>query len=160
VAGRFLLCAAAGEMAVEWGILPWAKGDALAAVKKCFDAWIENRGGTGAAEDRNIIEQVTLFLEQHGQGRFQDVSAPDAILRDRVGFRQMEGSTTMYYVLPESFRREVCKGHNATRAARVLAECGILLRGDGRNLTRYPILPGLGRQRCYALILRGDDSAE
>ena len=79
VARRFLLCAAAGEMAAEWGLLPWRKGEALQAVKTCFDAWLAIRGGSGPAEDTAILEQVKLFIEQHGASRFQDIDRPDAI---------------------------------------------------------------------------------
>ncbi len=38
-------------MASEWGLLPWGKGEALQAVKTCFEAWLALRGGSGAAED-------------------------------------------------------------------------------------------------------------
>jgi hypothetical protein len=48
---------------VDWGLLPWSKGEALDAIKKCFDAWLENRGGTGAAEDTEILK----YAEQHAK---------------------------------------------------------------------------------------------
>jgi putative DNA primase/helicase len=156
VARRFLLCAAAGEMAADWGLLPWGKGESLQAVRTCFDAWLALRGGVGAAEDAAIVEQVMFFLEQHGQSRFQDVDRPDAMCVNRVGFRQaMEGGTA-YSILPESFKAEVCKGHDAKRAAAVLLERGILLPGEGRNLMRKPSapLPGYGRKRCYVLAVK------
>jgi hypothetical protein len=62
-------------MATEWGILPWEKGEALAAAKTCFDAWLEQRGGSGVAEDSAILAQVALFVEQHGASRFQDMES-------------------------------------------------------------------------------------
>jgi putative DNA primase/helicase len=151
VARRFLLCALAGEMAAEWGLLPWGQGEALAAVKTCFDAWLARRGGVGAAEDAAIVEQVTLFLEQHGASRFQDVGNQDAVCINRVGFRRnREDGATVYYVLPESFK-EICKGHDVTRAARVLRDAGLLIP-DGKHFKgNSPNLPGLGRQKCYIL---------
>jgi putative DNA primase/helicase len=157
VAKRFLLCAVAGEMASEWGILPWAKGESLAAVKVCFAAWLAARGGEAPAEETSILEQVTLFIEQHGQSRFQDVKKPDAVCINRVGFRrEAEGGSTEYFVLPESFRSEVCKGHDATLAAKVLLERGLLLPGDSGSFTRRPSidLPGWGRKRCYSILVQ------
>ena len=153
VVRRFLLCAGAGEMAAEWGLVPWEQGTAVAAARTCFEAWLSQRGGAGAAEDRAILEAVRLFLEQHGQSRFQDVDKPDAVCVNRVGFRQADETGTTFYVLSESFRAEVCKGHNHKRAAAVLLEAGLLLKGEGRNIMRRPPmpLPGYGRARCYTL---------
>lgn len=156
VARRFLLCAAAGEMAAEWELVPWEQGAALAAARTCFEAWLAQRGGAGAAEDRAILEQVRLFLEQHGQSRFQDVDKPDAVCVNRAGFRQTDEAGTYFYVLGESFRAEVCKGLNHRRAAAVLLEAGLLLKGDSQSFTRRPPmpLPGYGRTRCYILHIK------
>lgn len=157
VTRRFLLCAAAGEMAVQWGLLPWDKREALQAVKTCFDAWVALRGGTGAAEDTAIVEQVMLFIEQHGASRFQDIDNPAATCINRVGFRRHAGDGTEFLILPESFKAELCKGHNAKRAAALLLEKGMLIPGEGRNLMRRsPVdLPGYGRKRCYTILVNG-----
>lgn len=112
VARRFALCAAAGEMSADWGLLSWGKGEALKAVKVCFDAWLSLRGGAGAAEDAAMLEQVTLFIEQHGASRFQDIDNPTATCINRVGFRRKTDTVTEFYILPESFKAEVCKGHS------------------------------------------------
>ena len=158
VALRLLLCAAAGETAAEWGILPWNKGEALQAMRTCFNAWLNERGGTGAAEDTAIIEQIMLFLEQHGQSRFQDVNNPDAICPTRAGFRQTVDNDTLYYIMPKNFKAEVCKGHDAKRAAALLLDKELLLPGDSGSCTRRPSvdLPGWGRRRCYTIVIRGD----
>jgi putative DNA primase/helicase len=158
VAKRFLLCAAAGEMAVEWGLLPWRQGEASQAVKACFDAWLDCRGGVGGAAETAIVGQVRLFIEQHGQSRFQDFEKPDSTVLNRAGFRKVENDMTVFLVLAESFK-EVCHGYDIVRAARVLRDRGILLPGDGKNLAQYRSLPGMGRQRCYALTLGGNDAS-
>ncbi|MDR1947251.1 MAG: DUF927 domain-containing protein [Desulfovibrio sp.] len=159
VARRFLLCAVAGEMAYDWGLLPWKKGEALAAVKKCFEAWLAVRGGIGAAEDDAILHQVELFIEAHGQSRFQDMDRPDAVCMGRVGFRAADIGKTTYFVLPESFKVEICKGFSPVRVAALLMHRGILLPGDSRSFTRRPPvdLPGLGRKRCYTLVYAGEN---
>jgi putative DNA primase/helicase len=155
VARRFLLCAAAGEMAVQLGLLPWARGAALTATETCFKAWLAQRGGCGAAEDTAILEQVMLFLEQHGASRFQDIAQRDAVCRDRVGFRATENGRTTYYILPHTIKAEVCKGFPPARAAALLRDKGLLLAGDSGSFTRKPAfeLPGLGRKRCYTLVV-------
>jgi len=158
VAKRFLLCAAAGEAAVRWGLLPWERNEALAAVKACFDAWVAFRGGIEPAEDTAILGQVHLFIEQHGTSRFQDIDNPAATCINRVGFRRKVDNDIEFMILPESFKAEVCKGLNAKRAATLLYEHGLLVPGEGRNMMRRSPceLPGFGRKRCYTLLMKGE----
>lgn len=151
---RFLLCAFAGEAASaeKMGILPWKEGEAMRGVQTCFRAWIAQRGGKGAAEDLAIVQQVRLFLEQHGNSRFQDFDSPDEKCQNRAGFRKQHGDTMRFYVLPEVFRTEVVKGYTSTRAGKVLFEAGMLEKPE--DPIRYPqkvVLPGMGRTRCYIL---------
>jgi putative DNA primase/helicase len=69
-AQRFGLIAAAGELAASFGIVPWPEGAARAAAAWALTRWIEMRGGTGSAEARQAVETVRLFIEQHGDARF------------------------------------------------------------------------------------------
>jgi len=48
-AARFAMVAAAGELAIRLGIVPWPKGEASRAAARCFTDWVAGRGGTGAA---------------------------------------------------------------------------------------------------------------
>jgi hypothetical protein len=85
------------------------------------------------------------------------IEKPEAVCINRVGFRRNMGDATEFLVLPESFKAEVCKGHNAKRAAAVLLTKGLLVPGEGRNLMRRsPVdLPGYGRKRCYTILING-----
>jgi len=160
VAKRFALCAVAGEMAREYGVLPWPEDEGIRAATVCFKAWLDSRGGAGASEDAAIISTVRLFIEQHGASRFQALeSEPADRCINRVGFRRESVAGAEYLCLPEAFKSEVVRGHDPKRAARVLAEAGMLRRGDGNNLTVKADLPGLGRPRCYAIRLPGDTEA-
>jgi putative DNA primase/helicase len=153
VAGRFHLCAVAGELATEWGLLPWKAEDASRAAKKCFKAWLNYRGGSGAAEETMIMRQVMLFIEQHGSSRFQNLDDPTGKCSNRVGFRERKGGITKYSILPESFRNEVCKGIDPIRAAKVLYQNGLLLKGDSGYQNKIEA-PGLERPRCYVIVMK------
>lgn len=72
VAQRFALIAFAGELATSKGILPWGAGEAIKAGGVCFEAWIAERGHTGAAESHDGVERVRNFLQTHGMSRFID----------------------------------------------------------------------------------------
>ena len=94
VGRRFALVAIGGELASEAGITGWPKGEATAAAKACFLAWLQTRtGGIGNAEQAHMLSQVRRWLQLHGVGRFTwwhralDDRAPDKGLR--AGFRRM-----------------------------------------------------------------------
>lgn len=145
VALRFALVAIAGILAREMNLLP-SDFQAEVYARKCFMEWIEQRGGIGAAEDMKILEQVQLFIEQHGQSRFQDIADPNAICINRAGYRE----NAAYYCLPQAFRAEIIKGYSPKRAIEVLAKAGWLLNDRGRN-TRLKWIPNIGTIRVYTI---------
>ena len=57
-----------------------------------------------------------------------------------------------YLVLPEAWRREVCKGFDYKAIARALAAQGGLVLGDGRNLPCNVRVPGLGLRRLMHVL--------
>jgi putative DNA primase/helicase len=169
VARRFGLIAAAGELAAGLRILPWPEGEAERAATRCFGDWLRARGGHGPTEVRDGIAQVRAFLEAHGSSRFEPAwikedHRPDAgaqmedTLRrtiNRAGFRREDADGHWkYFVLPEIWRQEVCKGLDARAIAQAMAERGWLERGEGKNLARKVRVPEIGDVRVY--VVRAD----
>ena len=166
VCGRFALAAAAGEIGIWLGVLPWTQGEAEQAAARCFADWLQHRGGTVPAEIVAGMRQVRLFLEQHGSSRFElawltDDHRPvageeaEASIRrtiNRAGFRRAdEDGNWTHYVLPESWMAEVCKGFDHRLIARAMAERGWLEPGDGKNLSKTVRVPGTGKPRLYVV---------
>jgi len=93
---RFALVAAAGELATQACITGWPEGEALRAVRECFNAWLGSRGHLDNGEDAAMLHQVRQFLELHGDGRFTfwnrgaDDHAPKTL--NRGGFKRLIGS--------------------------------------------------------------------
>jgi len=57
-----------------------------------------------------------------------------------------------YFVLPEVFRNEICKGYSPKTVARLLLERGLLVpegSGEKARPDRKERLPGLGHVRCF-----------
>jgi uncharacterized protein (DUF927 family) len=132
VADRVGLVAAAGELACEFGIVPWQKGDALEAARRCFTDWFDVRGGAEAGEVQTAIAQVRLFIERHGDSRFEHVGASDHPVNNRAGWRKGDGSGRQWLIPPETWKSEVAIGLDPTLAAQSLAERGMLKRAkDG-----------------------------
>jgi uncharacterized protein (DUF927 family)/phage/plasmid primase-like uncharacterized protein len=154
VARRFALAALAGDLASGYGLTGWPAGEALAAARTCFTAWLSAFGGHGNHEERSLLAQVEAFLEAHGGSRFEPVDGVDRgpPVRDRVGFvRVGADGSKQYLVLPEQFRREVVTGFDVKWSARVLAENNLLVtQGDRHTCTeRIPALGGI--KRVYIL---------
>lgn len=151
-AGRFALVAVGGELATRYGITGWQTGEAGQAAATCFRSWLDGRGGSGDREATAILAQVRHFFEAHGEARFHDWDHPnERPIVNRAGVRRQEGETWTYYVLPETFREEVCTGFDTKAAVKVLDAAGLLVRGsDGRPAALHR-LPGVGPTRCYQI---------
>jgi uncharacterized protein (DUF927 family) len=150
VGSKFGLIAAAGELAVSILGLPWAKDAVNDAVAKCFSAWLEKRGGSEAHEILSGIAQVRRFIEQHGESRFSVLAGEDRIVANRAGWRQYNNGAWDYFIPPEVWKNEVCKGLNAKTIAGELYRKGILLGTGGKTSTTVNI-DGIGKVRVYHL---------
>jgi uncharacterized protein (DUF927 family) len=150
VAHRFGLIAAAGELAIHLRILPWPDGEARLGVAACFRAWLEERGGVGAAEIERGTEQVLRFLQTFGGSRFEDPWNTNEPFRpsNRAGFRRKEAGICHYYMFPSVFKTEACKGFNARQVSRTLIERG-LMEGEGGKTSKSIHVPTHGSQRVY-----------
>ena len=161
VAVRFAYIGAAGELATSHGLTGWPEGEAMRASMRCFNAWLRGRGGSGDAEERAMLMQVRGFIERHGDSRFTHYSRaekaddhmPDTI--QRAGFKRFSGeemdAAYEFYVLPDVFKREVCKGFDHKEVAHVMKRRGFLKTDEGR-LTLQHRLPTMGKTRCFLVL--------
>jgi uncharacterized protein (DUF927 family) len=156
VASRFALCAYAGEMATVFGITGWSLGEAIEAACDVFRVWLNGWQGNGNSDAEKAISQVRLFLEKHGQSRFQllgDYSLEAEKIVNHAGYKRVskDGTgKTEYLIFPETFRAEVCIGYDSTITAGALAERGFLEKAsDGKNSKPESI--GNKKQRFYVV---------
>ena len=146
VGRRFALVAAAGEMATAAGITGWPERTATDAARRCSNAWIEARpGGIGQTEDAMILRQARGWFGLHGEARFTDWSRADddhaPKTMNRAGWRRAVKTTNgmeeltgwEWFVLPDVFRTEVCKGYTERAALRLLKSRGHLHTEPGRG---------------------------
>ena len=129
VAQRFATVAASGEMATAMGITGWTEGQANWAATVCFQAWLEERGGSDSHEETQAIELVKGRLLEWGDARFIDLCGCQ--LNGAVwGHKGSDG----FYVFPKAFKDHICSGLDPKYVASVLAERGFLTIGtDGRH---------------------------
>ena len=151
VARRFALVAAAGELASQFGLTGWEKGESLRAAQNCFTAWQGAFGIDGNREDRAIMAQVRAFFESHGASRFDNANSPnnDKIL-NRAGFYQTDSEGfRIYMVLTEVYKNELCKGFDQRTVTRVLLQAGWLKPATDGNASHKPRIKGVGTPRLY-----------
>ncbi len=151
VAARFGLIAAAGEFATLWGLTGWPEDEALNACKKCFQEWLAARGTAGDREPAAMLARVRAFLEQHGDSRFTDWDKSERVTINRMGFKKPEDGGTEYYVLTESFKKELAKGCDLKQLTKLMLSIGALMPDSEGNATRKERLPELGNQRVYRI---------
>ncbi len=149
VCERFGLIAAAGELATDLSITGWPSGEAEKAASNCFAVWLECRGGTGNQENVRILSQVKAFFEAHAESRFSHWQAEISHTINRAGFRRNLNQETQFYVLPEVFRQEICKGWDLHTVSKLLLVEGWIEADSQGKAYRREYLPGIGRSRCY-----------
>jgi putative DNA primase/helicase len=179
VAARFAIVAVAGELATEAGLTGWPVGEAEQGVRRCFESWLAQRGGTGNAEVRQMLRQVKRFIEVHGSGRFTswyraaDDHSPKTL--NRAGFwRRLGGdgkpvNTSARHSVDLDDPQYLDMADDCTQEYFVLAEvfrtevcqgfnheavCRVLLEHDALRVEPGRLMvnvrpPGLGQTRCY-----------
>jgi len=150
VASIFGFLAGAGELAASYGIVGWEPGNATVAAKRCFDSWLQSRGGRGPQEVQTAIAHLRLIIQRDGDSRFQALERIQSgkwqfrgnyPVKDRLGFvREVDGDKE-YVIQPETWN-ELMRGRDAT-VAKQLAEKGVLKAEAGRpyKKSRLPGFP-------------------
>ena len=154
VAKRFAIVGAAGELATQAGITGWQVGQATAAVMTCLDNWLDNYGRDGEHEQRQIIDHIKAFIEQHGSSRFQPCHIHtyqdfEPKTNNRAGYHNYD--TGEYYFSTSTFD-EVCSPFNKSKVLQVLDDAGLLnVTESDRKTCRVPLPFKKNRQRVYAV---------
>lgn len=151
VCERFALIACAGELATHYGITGWRAGEAQEAAVKCFNNWIEHRGGNSNQEKATTLSQIRRFFEMHGEARFTPWNATDNRTINRAGFKKVENDIARYYVLPETFRSDICSGLDYRAVTKILLSEKWIEPDTNGAAYRREYLPGMGRSRCYVI---------
>lgn len=152
-AKRFALVALAGELATEYGVTGWHKGDACQGVKECFKQWRNSFGG-GDTEDRQIKEAIKAYVEMYGDARFTSASANAERLHGvRSGYWKDGGVHGREWLFSKSGLMEAVKGYDLKKAVDVLKQCGWLIVGsEGLATTKARIKNNeTGETRFYRI---------
>jgi putative DNA primase/helicase len=165
VARGFALAALAGELATDWGILPWKSGSVRQAVFEIFANWrAAQPESTKSKEHTQILSTITDGINRFSESRFSDlnwtpVPGPsghvineEPLIRDRLGYWDDSGGRRIYLFTPGGLK-EITKGFDFNRVLRALQEAGALVKTgpdtasvvtripDGRTIRLYWVDP-------------------
>lgn len=133
-AARFALIGMAGELATEYGLTGWNEGDSINAAAICFELWKSTREG-GNDEANKIVEQVTGFIERHGDSRFSNADSEqnEAIRINRAGWWRDESGERTYFFNRDAMS-EAVKGYDFKQALNVLVKAGLLDKPETKRM--------------------------
>jgi putative DNA primase/helicase len=164
VARTFACVALAGELATEWNILPWKKGEALAAARNIFDRWRKSQPqSTKSREHAQILEKIVDFISAHRDSRFSDINwapyypqhghltNPEPIIRDRAGYWD-DSSGERIYLFSSSGLKEATKGFELKRVTKALEDAGAFTRVGTKQKSVTTRLPNNAGRDCFYYI--------
>lgn len=152
VAARFAVLALAGELATMYGVTGWPEGEGTRAAAVALRLWLGMRDGkTTDAEGPQVVDQITEFMERHGDSRFSDADAehPQPV-RDRAGYwRQRDGERV--YLFTAAGMREALRGFDYRRALVHLEQAGMLRAPNARGDRQDSIRIHGGKTRVFTV---------
>ena len=155
------LFALAGELGIEYGLLPWSQGAARQAIHETFLLWRERQGGQGN-EDAQILQSVQDFLDRHGDSRFQPRNhdpTESPVIRDRAGWYEWDGDGRSY-MFHSSGLKEAGGGFDVKRVARALMKAGWIVDHYEGRFTKSVRINGKLEQSLYAVKPIGAENTE
>jgi putative DNA primase/helicase len=166
VARSFALVALAGELAIEWEILPWEKNTALIAAVEIFSHWYSTQPqSVKNKESAQLLKGVKDFIETRGAD-FSDAdwvpqidsegrtTNPIPVIRERAGYWKEEqdeaGNLKRIYCFLSAGLKRASGSFGAHKAAEILNEFGALFKKEKNRYSHNLWVAELQRYlRCY-----------
>lgn len=142
-ASAFALFGLAGEMAIEYGIVPWPTGSSLTSAAECYQAWLNSRG-RGITEHRQILQSIADYIARHGDSRFSEKGKSDEKpVINRAGWWTEEVDAERIYLFNAPALREAGQGYDLPRILAALRRADWIAAHDpGKNSKKTHIGPG------------------
>lgn len=146
-AERFALVAMAGELAINFGVLPLPAGAARDAMLELFTVWQAGRG-QGPSEDRQIVRAIADFIARHGDTRFSSADDPEGEARDRAGYWEDTPSGRLY-LFNRPGLEDAAKGYDLGRVVLALDSAGAIAKREPGRAQATKRLPSGRKEKLY-----------
>ncbi len=94
-ASVFAVIGLAGELGIEYNLLPWKEESALEAAYIAFIRWKEFQG-RGQTEDQKILNSMRDFIDKHGDSRFSAHDDNVKTVYERAGWYKTADKGKIY----------------------------------------------------------------
>lgn len=150
-AGLFAVIGMAGELAIEYKLLPWHEGSALEAVVVAFQEW-KNFEGIEETEEKRILRNISDFISKHGDSKFSQLGksfGEEKSVSNRAGWYKDTEHGRVYMFFPTALLEAAGKFERA-RIVRALSAANWIVDSDSDNrFTKKTRLPGGGSKGLY-----------
>ncbi|MCG7935884.1 MAG: DUF927 domain-containing protein [Candidatus Thiodiazotropha taylori] len=144
--GRLAPVGAAGQMAIELGILPLEEADIQCAIEAIRDAWLTDEFNM-SEEIRGALNVRAFILKN--RDRFGLAEFPIEKVRHLVGYHNV--AEDLYFFTPEGFS-EACGGVSEKVVAPILIKHRLLHRNNGNHYKSRVSIPGVAKRlQVYAV---------
>jgi putative DNA primase/helicase len=149
----------AGELATEYGLVGWEKGEAKTAAIEAFKAWTSDQGGV-KSEHEQILANVAGFIERHGDARFSELhGGANHTVHNRAGWWRDDAEGRAYLFNKEGLK-EALGGFELKRGTEALEVAGWIIEREGNARSVRVRIIGT-RHRVYVIRLaEGEESEE
>lgn len=130
----FSIFGLAGELGIDYGLLPWPQGSALEAARTCFKRWLAFHGEQ-QTEHYRILKSVSDFISKHGSSRFSPYAGNSLPVQNRAGWRRDENERVIYLFTPGGLE-EAGKPFPRPRIVKALKEAGWVAEHDHNRHTK------------------------
>lgn len=147
-AAVFAVIGMAGELGIEYGLLPWTKNSALDAATMAFTRWQQFQGA-GQTEDMKILRAISDFISKHGDSRFSPIFSPENIplyeadkkpVNNRAGWYKDAGKQRVFMLTPAGLQ-EAGGGYDKSRVVDALVRHAWIADKDPDRYTKKTRIP-------------------
>jgi len=144
VANHFALLAGVGEVAIELGIFPWSTGEAMTAMKSCFEWWRRDKNGAVDFEIEKATEKLLSLARNGFYGKCDD----------DYPIKKLTSDGKDCFFIPRSYAvDEICKEYQYKPFVANLKDKGLLaLTKDGEIREQFWQGDNSNRPRGFAII--------
>ncbi len=139
----FAIIGFTGELAIEYGLLPWEPGSMLQATLTAFQRY-QTYQGPGQTEDSQILQAISDFIAKHGDSRFSaHHERIEDTIHNRAGWYKDADIGRVYMFLPVALI-EAGGGFERSRIIEALKRAKWIVESDtGRATKKVRIRGGL-----------------
>lgn len=147
-AAVFALLGLAGEIGIEYGLLPWDPGCSLEGSLKAYLRW-QAYLGPSHNEDSQILQAISDFIAKHGDSRFSELhDRYETTIHNRAGWYKNMDQGRVFMFFPVALM-EAGGGFERTRIVEALKRANWIVESDvGRATKKVRIRGGLNNLYC------------